>query len=160
MEAAVQAFQQSSLARTLVLQEALRRAQVTYSGRTLWLLRSVSTEGARDQIDKKLQGAFAELLTPGMGDRRPLMRVLGNHKTVPIDSLENARGVLPAGGWAGEVKLGAMKVATGKRVLEHPEAWPLEVADRAIQQSAAQLAKLPPVSELAVRHRWFDPADA
>lgn len=157
MEAAVQAFQQSSLARTLVLQESLRRAQVTYSGRTIWLLRLVSTEGAIEQIDKKMQGAFAELLAPGMGDRRPLMRVLGNRKTVPINSLENARGVLPAGGWADGVKLGAMNGATAKRVLEHPEAWPLEVADHAIQQSAAQLAKLPPVSELAVRHRWFDP---
>ena len=85
------------------------------------------------------------------------MRVLGNHKTVPINSLENARGVLHAGSWAGEVKLGAMKIATAKRVLEHPEGWPLEVVDRAVQQSAAQLAKLPPVSELAMRNRWFDP---
>lgn len=156
MEAAVHAFQQSSLARQLVLQEALRRAQVTFSGRTLWLLRSVSTEGASEQIDKKLQGSFAQLLVPGMGDRRPLMRVLGNHRAVPIDSLENARAALPAGDWAGEVKLGALKVATAKRVLEHPEAWPLEVVDRAIQQSATQLSKQTPMSELAVRNRWFD----
>ncbi|WP_157073147.1 hypothetical protein [Kribbia dieselivorans] len=159
MEAAVQAFQQSFLARKLVLHEAFRRALVTYSGRTLWLLRLVSTEGSIEQIDKKLQGTFAELQAPGMGDQRPLMRALGNRKTIPINSLENARGVLPAGGWADWVKLGAMNGATAKRVLEHPEAWPLEVADHAIQQSAAQLAKLSPVSELAVRYRWFVPAD-
>jgi hypothetical protein len=159
MEAAVRAFQQSSLARGLVLQEALRLAQVTYSGRTLWLLRLAATEGSVEHIDRKLLDAFGELLVPGMGDRRSLMRVLGNHKTVPIDFLENARCVLPAGDWAGNVKLGAMRSATAKRVLERPEAWPLEVVDRAIQQSAAQLSKLPPVSELAQRNHWFDPPE-
>jgi len=98
-----------------------------------------------------VHGAWSRALSVGSGTI--------HHKTIPIDSLEHARSALPAGVLAGNVKLGAMKAATVKRVLAHPEAWPLEVVDRAIQQAAAQLSKLPSVGELAERNRWFDPAD-
>jgi hypothetical protein len=159
MEAAVRAFGHSSLARQVVLQDALRRAQVAYSGRALWLLRMVATEGSIEQIDKKLIGMFGALLVPGMGDRRAVMRVLGDRKTIPIDSLEGSRSALLAGDWAGSVRLGALKGASATQVLNHPEGWPLEVVGRAIQQAATQLAKVPSVGKLAERNHWFDPPD-
>ena len=154
---ALQAFQTSSVARTILVQEALRKGQVAYSVRALWLLRLVATDGSAEQIDKKLMDGHSDVLTGKHGDLRPLLRALGSRKTFPLDSLEGTRTSLPAGNRESHVKLGALKAATAKKVLTHPEEWPLEVVDRAIQDASVQLTKLPPLGDLADRSRWFEP---
>ena len=156
---ALQAFQTSSLARTIMLQEALRKGQVAHSGRTLWLLRLVATDGSAEQIDKKLMDAHPDVLTIKHGDLRPLLRALGSRKTLPLDSLEGTRTSLTAGDWVSHVKLGALKAATATKVLKNPEDWPLEEVDRAIQQASEQLANLSPLGELAEQSHWFEPQD-
>lgn len=151
------ALSTSPLGRRLVLQEELRKGQVSYSCRTLWLLRVVSTEGSQQQIDKKLVDAFRELLVAGMGDRRPLLRALG-HKTVKVESLKGTRELLH-GAWASSIKLGVLNTATANDVLKHPEEWPVEIVARAIQQAATRLSRLPPLAQLAEENRWLEPAD-
>lgn len=156
MESAIAAYMKSAHARELPLHEPLRRAQVSYSGRSLWLLRPVATAGSGDQIEKKFAAAYEELLRPGMGDRRPLMRLLGQRKTIKIDGLRGSRENLPPGAWAAEVKLGAMKAATVSDVLRHPEDWPLEIVGKAIQAESARVSRLPVVARVAADDRWFE----
>lgn len=146
MEAAIAAFERSSNARELPLHEPLRRAQVSFSVRSLWLLRIVSTDGSYEQIEKKLAVGYADLLRPGMGDRRPLLRLLGNKKTTKVDDLRGSRANLAPGGWAGEVKLGSLGAAAATDVLEHPEEWPLEIVTKAIQVNSAKVGRLPAIA--------------
>lgn len=87
-----------------------------------------------------------------------MLQVLG-HKTVKVDSLKGTREMLPAAGWVGSVKLGAMNAATTVDVLKHPEEWPVEIVGRAIPQAAAQLSQLPSIAQLAEENRWLEPAD-
>ena len=155
MEAAVKAFATSSLKREFSVGEALRLGQVKYSARALWLLRLVGTEGSVGHIDKKLATGFEPLLVPGMGDRRDVMRIVGADKTVKIDMLKGTRDVLPTGAWAGDIKLGAMKVVTAKGILERPDEWPIEIVRRAIQQASGQMNRMPSVTQLAESDKWF-----
>lgn len=155
MEAAVKAFATSSLKRELSVGEALRLGKVKYSARALWLLRLVATEGSVGHIDKKLATGFESLLVPGMGDRRDVMRIVGADKTVKIEMLKGTRDALPAGAWAGDIKLGAMKVVTAKGVLERPDEWPIEIVGRAIQQASGQMNRMPSVTQLAESDKWF-----
>ena len=157
MEAAVAAFMKSSHARELPLHEPLRRAQATFSGRSLWLLRIVATNGSEEQIVKKFADGYEELLQAGMGDRRPVMRLLGSKRTTKIDALRGSRSNLPPGGWAGEVKLGSMRAATATDVLQSPEDWPLEIVAKAIQVESAKVGRLPAIARVAADDRWFDP---
>ncbi len=68
----------------------------------------VVTDGSEGQLVKKLAGSYEELLEPGMGDRRSVMRLLGNEQTTKIDSLRGSRSNLPPGGRSGEVWLGSL----------------------------------------------------
>ena len=119
----------------------------------------VATDGGAEQISKKLMDAHTDVLNGKYGDLRPLLRVLGSRKTLPLDSLEGTRTSLPAGDWVGQVKLGVLKAATAEKVLERPEEWPLDVVGRAIQHASVQITKLPPLGDLAERSRWFNPED-
>lgn len=116
----LRSFQTSSVARTVLLKDALRRDQLTYSGRSLWLLMLVATDGSAEQISKKLMDAHGDVLNGERGDLRPLLRVLGSRRTIPLDSLEGTRTSLPAGDWVGQVKLGALKAATAEKVVKAP----------------------------------------
>jgi hypothetical protein len=155
MESALAAFMKSAQARQLTLHEPLRRGQASFSGRSLWLLRLVATETSIEQIEKKFAAAYMELFEPGMGDRRPVLRLLGQRKTIKIDELRGTRDNLPAGAWAVEVKLGAMTAATVADVLQHPEEWPLEVVGKAIQAESARISRLPPIAQVATEDGWF-----
>jgi hypothetical protein len=155
MESALAAFMKSAQARQLTLHEPLRRGQVSFSGRSLWLLHLVATDGSGEQIEKKFAAAYEELLQPGMGDRRPVLRFLGQRKMTKIDGLKGSRDNLPPGAWAAEVKLGAMKAATVSDALQHPEEWPLEIVGKAIQAEVAKVSRQPPIARIAIEDRWF-----
>jgi hypothetical protein len=155
MESALAAFMKSAQARQLVLHEPLRRGQVSFSGRSLWLLRLVATDGSGEQIEKKFAAAYEEMFQPGMGDRRPVLRLLGQRKRTKIDGLRGSRDNLPPGAWAAEVRLGALKAATVADVLQHPEDWPLEIVGKAIQAESAKVSRLPSIARVAAEDRWF-----
>jgi len=157
MESAIAAFIRTTLARQLALHDPLRRGQVSFSGRSLWLLRLVATDGSGEQIEKKFADAYDELLCPGMGDRRIMMRFLGQRKTTKVDGLRGSRENLPPGAWAAEVKLGAMKAATVSDVLQHPEEWPVEVVGKAIRAESAKVSRLPAIAAVAAEGLWFVP---
>lgn len=158
MEVALCAFMQCTLFRQLSPREALRLGQVTYTPRALWLIRLLATESSVEQINKRLTPGYEELLVPGMGDRRQLLKAVGTAKTVKLASLKCTRDALPTGAWAGDVKLGAMNAATSKDVLEHPEDWPLEIVGRAVQQSSGPLGRRPTIAEVADTNNWFQTA--
>ena len=155
MESAIAAYMKSAHARELPLHEPLRRAQVSFSSKSLWLLRLVATDGSGEQIEKKFAARYEELLRPGLGDRRPVMHLLGQKKTIKVDGLRGSRNNLPPGAWAGEVKLGAMKSSTATDALQHPEEWPLEIVGRAIQAESAKVGRLPIIAGVAANDRWF-----
>jgi hypothetical protein len=155
LEMALRSFAQSSLKRVLSLREPLRLGHVNYSARTLWLLRPIVTDGSVEQIDKKLAAVFEDLLLPGMGDRRQLVRIVGADKTIKIESLKGTRDLLPAGAWAGDIKLGLMRTPLARKILEHPDQWPTEIVGRAIQQIAGQMNHMPPIAQLAEDNKWF-----
>ena len=141
--------------RKLPVQDALRLDRVAFSPRALWLLASVSTEATVEQIAKKLETSFPELLTVGCGDMRPLIRLVGRAKTVKPEALRNARHALPAGGWAGHIKLRKMSVATATEILNQPHDWPSDLIIRAIQRTSRPLMAAPAVGKLAAMNRWF-----
>ncbi len=155
MEQAIASFMKSPLARQLVLHDPLRRGLVSFSGRSLGLLSLVATDSSSEQLARKSATAYVELLEPGMGDRRQMLRALGQRKTVRISDLRGTRETLPDGAWAGEVKLGAITAATAKDVLQHPEVWPSEIVEKAIQVEANRLSGLPPIARTAKENGWF-----
>jgi hypothetical protein len=114
------------------------------------------TDGSYEQIEKKLAAGYADLLRPGMGDRRPVLRLLGNKKTTKVDELRGSRANLAPGGWAGEVKLGSLRATAASDVLQHPEEWPLEIVAKAIQVESAKVGRLPAIAGVAAADRWFD----
>ena len=148
-------FASSALKRQLSLREPLRLGRITYSARTLWLLRPLVTENSAAQIGKKLATGYEDQLAPGMGDRRPLLRTIGAAKTVQIDTLRGTRDVLPVGAWAGDVKPGAMSTATATDILNHPDLWPVEIVGRAIRHMAREMIRMPAIASLAQSDRWF-----
>lgn len=156
MEAALDAFKRTSNARELPLHEPLRRAQVGFTSRSLWLLRIVATDGSYEQIEKKLAAGYADLLRPGMGDRRPVLRLLGNRKTTKVEGLRGSRANLGPGGWTGEVTLGSLRAAAATEVLQRPEEWPLEIVSKAIQVESAKVGRLSAIAGLASADRWFE----
>jgi hypothetical protein len=90
-----------------------------FSPRILWLARAVATEGSVEQIDNKL--ATDALLTSGMGDMRHLVRIVGTRsKRVPIEQFRGGGATLPTGGWASNIKLGAITKALAHEVLAKP----------------------------------------
>ena len=101
-----------------------------------------------------------------MGDRRPVLRMLGNKRTTQVEDLSGSRTDLAPGGRTGEVKLGSLRAAAAMEVLEHPEArrgagrgreqWPLEIVAKAIQVESAKIGRLPAVARVAADCRWLD----
>ena len=155
LEAALKAFAYTPLKREVSIRDALRLGKVSYSALALWLLRYVVGDTSVEQIDKKLVSNFADLLVPGMGDRRDLLRIVGETTTVKIESLKGTREVVPSGAWAGDIKLGAVTGAKAKEILTHPDEWPVEIVGRAIQQASANLNRLPSIASVAEANRWF-----
>jgi hypothetical protein len=154
LEAAVATFSRTALHRDLLLHDPLRRGLVGYNGRSLWLLRTTTTPPGVDQIDKKLAQGFADLLVPGMGDRRQVLQAVGT--TIRADQLRGARDTLP-GGWPAATRVGALTTATANQILTEPDQWPIEVVGAAVQHASTRLARLPGIAQIAADDHWFQP---
>ncbi|SNY25417.1 hypothetical protein [Paractinoplanes atraurantiacus] len=155
LERALKTFGRRSAGTALVLQDQLRRNLVSYSPRVLWLLRAVVTESSLEQVNRKLSADYRELLETGIGDMRSLLRIAGTEKTVKIETLRGVRDVVPAGGWASDVKLGVVQAAKASEILGNPADWPADVVQRAVENFATKMASVEPISALAERNKWF-----
>lgn len=155
----LRAFEGLFIHRQLSLQEALRLNKVEFSARTLWLLRVASTRGSIEYIDKRLADAFEELLASGIGDLRELTRIVGSGKTIRLETLRGHRASLPVGGWASDIKPGALRLTLAEQMLKDPGEWPGDLVQRAVQKiEARMLAGLPAISEVAASDGWFSEA--
>lgn len=144
------------MSRELVFAEPLRLQQVDASARLLWLIRAVGTEATTDWADKRLGANFESLLQPGLGDMRPLLRTVGAQTTVKVKRLQHSRSVLPVGGWASDIKLGALSLELAREILRNPEQWPGDVVQRAAEKIGTRLAsKAPTLGTVAHTAAWF-----
>lgn len=140
----------------MVLYDPLRLNQVIFSPRTLWMLRTVATEAGIEQIDQRLTTAYPDLLASGLGDLRELTRLVGDSKTIPFNAFRGRRAALPVGGWASNIKLGAMRGKVADEVLASPSAWPGDLVQRAVEAvEERMLADLKPLADLADDGNWF-----
>lgn len=150
-------FRKLGLSHQLVLHDALRLNQVTLSVRSLWLVRVVATDGSVEQIDKRLAGSFADLLRSESGDLRELTRVVGGGKKIPFDTFKGHRSALPPGGWASNVKIGAMRTKVPEEVLTAPANWPADLVQRAVEHvEKRMLSGLSIVADVAGTNSWFE----
>ncbi|MFV0461346.1 MAG: hypothetical protein ACK5MT_21540 [Actinomycetales bacterium] len=149
-------FQTLGNSHKLVLYDPLRLNQVNFSPATLWLLRTVVTEASADQIDQRFPAAYPELLDSPVGDLRELTRFVGASKTIPFNSFRDHRAELPVGGWASDIKLGAMRGKVADEVLANPAAWPGDLVQRAVERvEECLLVDLEPLAEVADNGDWF-----
>ncbi|WP_159621476.1 HNH endonuclease [Ruania rhizosphaerae] len=140
----------------LDLTDDLRLRQADLTPRLLWLLRHVSTERTRRQIDNRLAVDPTAVLHRAVGDYREFARVVGSVRTLKVDTLRGARAVLPTGGWASDIKLGSMRAKIASEIVADPAQWPADIVQRAIDQLAAGFARsTPPLAEVAEHDRWF-----
>lgn len=158
LRAAIQAASRLSAGRVLVIREPLRLKQITLSPRVLWLARAVASEGSVEQIDKKLPTDINSLLVPGMGDMRELVRIVGSRtRKIPLEQFRGSRASLPSGGWASNIKLGAMSKTVANEMLTNPGDWPGDLVQQAASSVEARLSKqLAPLGPIAETDRWFD----
>lgn len=139
------------------MNESLRLNQVTLSARSLWLVRVVATDGSIEQIDKRLAGAFGDLLKSEPGDLRELTRVVGVGKKIPFATFKGHRSALPSGGWASNINIGAMTAKTPEQVLKAPADWPADLVQRALEHvEKRMLAGLSTVAGVAATNAWFE----
>lgn len=140
----------------LDLTDDLRLRQVDFTPRLMWLLRSVSSERTREQVDGRLATDPAAVLQHAVGDYREFVRIVGSLRTLKVPTLRGTRAVLPTGGWASDVKLGSMRANLATEVIADPARWPADIVQRAIDQLTAEAAKsAPSLAEVAERDRWF-----
>lgn len=149
-------FMKSSVARELVFAEPLRLRQVEVSPRLLWLIRAVGTEPTIEWADRRLETGFESLLQSGLGDMRPLLRTVGSRTTVKPKQLKHSRLLLPLGGWASDIKLGALSFELAREILRDPDQWPGDLAQRAAEKIGTRLAsKASALAATAHADAWF-----
>lgn len=153
LEAAVPAFRSPGLSRELLLRDPLRLNQVRYSARSLWLLRVTASQSSLEQIDKKVAVNFTELLIPGMGDRRQVMRTLGT--AIRSDRLRGAREALPGVDWRVDNRTRSLTAAVTDQVLVEPDQWPVEIVGDAVRNATTRLSRLDTIAQVADEKRWF-----
>jgi hypothetical protein len=157
LRASTDAYAKTPGSRELLLNDAFRLGQADFSPRTLWLLRATASQSSREQIDKRLPAGLGELLEPGMGDMRELLRIAGSSKTVAIEHLRGARDLLPVGGWASNTKLAKLAKNTADNILRDPAEWPGDVVQRAIEAVASRIAtSQQPLATAADVGGWFE----
>lgn len=152
----IASFRQRVAVPPIKLADELRLSQVTLSPRCLWLIRAIASEGTVEQIDRHLQDSYEALLSGGLGDMRELLRRVGSHKKIKIESLRSTRDALPPGGWSSDIKLGAIRPALARQILGEPEAWPSDITQRAVQVIAAEMAaRAKSLAAVAIADEWF-----
>jgi hypothetical protein len=153
---ALRSFMRVSVARELVFHEPLRLRRVDVTPRVLWLIRAVGTDATAEWADRRLGADFESLLQPGMGDMRELLRAVGSRTTVKPQRLKHSRSALPVGGWASDIKLGALSLELAREVLRHPDGWPGDLVQRAAEKVGTRMAsQAPTLAETAKSAAWF-----
>lgn len=146
----------SSVARELVFAEPLRLRQVEVSPRLLWLIHAVGTEATIEWADRRLETSFGPLLQPGLGDMRPLLHAVGSRTTIKAKQLKHSRSLLPLGGWASDIKLGALSLELAREILRDPDQWPGNLAQRAAEKIGTRSAsKASTLTAIAKADAWF-----
>ena len=149
-------FTKSPVARELVFAEPLRLRQVEVSPRLLWLIRAVGTEATIEWTDRRLETGFEALLQSGLGDMRPLLRMVGSRTTVKAKQLKHSRSLLPLGGWASDIQLGALSLELAREILRNPDQWPGDLTQRAAEKIGTRLAsKASTLAATAKADAWF-----
>jgi hypothetical protein len=89
-----------------------------------------------------------------MGDMRSLLRAIGSRTKVKAKQLKHSRSLLPLGGWASDIKLGALSLSRPVRSFAHE--WPGDLVQRAAEKvgtrMASQTATLATTAKAAA---WF-----
>ncbi|WP_157900620.1 NACHT domain-containing protein [Mycobacterium rhizamassiliense] len=156
MRDAIRQFRKYSIGRELVLQDALRLNRIILSPKALWMVRAVSTEGSIVWIDKRLAAMHDEVLSAEIGDLRGLVLASRGGRVFKFETFKGIRAGLPAGGWASEIKLGALSATLAERVLKRPHEWPGDLVQRAVESvEDRMLSPLDPVSVVAGHENWF-----
>ena len=149
-------FMKSAVARELVFAEPLRLRQVDVNPRLVWLIRAVGTEATIAWADRRLETSFESLLQPGLGDMRQLLRTVGSRSTVKAKQLKHSRSLLPLGGWASDIKLGALSLELAREILRDPDQWPGDLVQRAAEKIGTRLAsKAATLAATAHADAWF-----
>lgn len=149
-------FMGSPTARELVLNEPLRLRSVNVSPRLLWLIRPVATEATKHWIDRRIVVGFQTLLEPGMGDMRELVRTVGAQTSIKADLLRHGRSALPLGGWASDIKVGAVSFSLARAILQSPGEWPGDLVQRGAEKLGSRVAsQTPTLAATALTHSWF-----
>jgi hypothetical protein len=144
--------------RPLDLRDALRLARLKPSGRNLWLIWIVGTDGTRERVASRLGPELADVFAAGTADGRQAVAVSATKgaRKLKLETFEGARGVLPSGGWADASRLATMSMATARQILERPEVWPADSVQTAIELLTLRTAqRTPPLAEVATGNRWF-----
>jgi hypothetical protein len=145
-----------SSSRNLMLHEALRLNQATFSARTLWLLLPRASEATTAKIVPRLADAFADLLVAGIGDLRELALSVGDRKAIKFGTFRGHRASLPTGGWASNVKIGALGASLAEKVLQEPHQWPGDLTQRAVEAIETRMLEgLLPLAQVAQADNWF-----
>jgi hypothetical protein len=153
---AISAFNTLPSGRPLILHDALRLNQATFSARTLWLLLPISSEATATRLTRLLVDAFEDLLAADIGDLRELPLLLGSRKTIKFETFHQHRTSLPVGGWASDVKIGALRASLAEKVLQEPHQWPGDLTQRAVEFiETRMLERLDPLAHVADTNAWF-----
>jgi hypothetical protein len=73
-----------------------------------------------------------------MGDMRSLLRAIGSRTKVKAKQLKHSRSFL--GGWASDIKLGALSLELAREILRNPHAWPGDLVQRAAEKVGTRMA--------------------
>lgn len=138
----------------LDLRDPLRLNRIIPSVRTLWLLRTLVTEGTRQQIDKRVRISPKELLDSGMDDAGELFRAVGSDRVTKVSLLDRTRSIVRPGS-TDQLKLGRLSDGQAAAILARPEDWPSEVVALAMARMSSALGRQDSIASLAERHSWF-----
>ena len=76
--------------------------------------------------------------------------------TVKAKQLKHSRSLLPLGGWASDIKLGALSSELAREILRAPDQWPGDLAQRAAEKVGTRLAsKASTLASIAHADEWF-----
>ena len=74
----------------------------------------------------------------------------------PICARPPASSQLPLGGWASDIKLGALSLELAREILRDPDQWPGDLAQRAAEKIGTRLAsKASTLAATAQADAWF-----
>src|SRR5262249_6986335 len=122
-------------------------------------LRQVSRHAAgqrQDSLCNRAAPVFESLLQRGMGDMRSLLRAVGSRTAVKALQHKHSRLLPPLGGWASDIKLGALRLELAGEILRNPDEWPGDLVQRAAEKVGSSTASQATTrAETAKADAWF-----